>query len=372
MENLVMPQSKLPEPSFWAGKNVFLTGHTGFKGGWLALYLTELGARVHGYALPPAPGATVFNACRLDALLASHTLSDIRDYPALLSAMQKAKPDVVLHLAAQPLVRQSYLEPVETFSVNAMGTVHLMESLRHTPGVRAALNITTDKCYANQEWPWPYREADTLGGSDPYSGSKACSELITQTYRQAFLDAQGVWVASVRAGNVIGGGDVCSDRLVPDFFRAMEAGVPLRVRSPEAVRPWQHVFDPLSGYLLLAERLWADGRQFAEAWNFGPASFSVRDILDRLCAKMPQASWTAEPDNRYHETTALRLDSSKAMARLNWQPLWDLNASLAQVVAWQQACLAGGNMRDVSLEHLRGYLRAQGSPVAVPGTGATG
>lgn len=360
MEDLVTVPPALPSPGFWAGKNVFLTGHTGFKGGWLALYLLELGARPHGYALPAPPGGGIFGACRLEEHLVSHHVADIRDYPSLLTAMQKARPDIVLHLAAQPLVRQSYAEPVETFAVNAMGSVHLLEAVRHTPGVKVVLNVTTDKCYANQEWPWPYRESDVLGGHDPYSASKACSELITQSYRQAFLGSQNVWTATARAGNVLGGGDVAPDRLVPDFFRALDAGQPLRIRSPEAVRPWQHVFDLLTGYLVLVERLWVSQGAFAEAWNFGPPAspaFRVRDILDRLCVLEPQASWIAEPDDRMRETQTLRLETAKAKTCLGWRPCWSLDVALRQTVAWQRAWRWKADMFAESLVHLRSYLR---------------
>lgn len=360
MENLVTSAQALPSPEFWAGKNVFLTGHTGFKGGWLTLYLLEQGARVHGYALPPSPEGSVFQSCRLWERLVSNSIADIRDFSAMLSAMQAAQPDIVLHLAAQPLVRQSYVEPLETFAVNAMGTVHLLDAVRRTPGVRVVVNVTTDKCYVNQEWDLAYRENDALGGHDPYSGSKACSELITQSYRQAYFDVQGVWMATVRAGNVIGGGDFASDRLVPDFFRAAEAGLPLRVRSPKAVRPWQHVFDPLTGYLLLVERLWAHGRDFAEAWNFGPVpspALRVCDVLNRLCVLEPRASWIAERDSRFHETSVLRLDSTKAQVRLQWRPRWGIDAALIQTAAWRKAWREGADMVAASLADLRGFLR---------------
>ncbi len=280
--------------AFWQGRRVFLTGHTGFKGGWLSLWLAELEAEVHGYALAPPTEPNFFTVAGVGKRLASSVIADIRDAAALERALQAARPEVVLHLAAQPLVRQSYAEPAETFAVNVMGTVNLFEAVRRTPGVKAVVNVTTDKCYENREWVWPYRENEALGGHDPYSGSKACSELATAAWRRSFLDAAGVQLASARAGNVIGGGDWAADRLVPDFLRALDAGRPLVVRSPLATRPWQHVLGPLSGYLMLAEKLCAEGTAFAEAWNFGPDEADARPvqwIVETLCARLPGAAW---------------------------------------------------------------------------------
>ena len=345
-------------PAFWRGRRVFLTGHTGFKGGWLSLWLAELGAEVHGYALAPPTEPNLFTTAGVEKRLAASTLADIRDAAKLEQAMQAARPEVVLHLAAQPLVRQSYAEPVETFAVNVMGTVNLLEAVRRTPGVRAVVNDTTDKCYENREWVWPYRENEALGGHDPYSSSKACSELVTAAWRRSFLDAAGVQLASARAGNVIGGGDWAADRLLPDFLRALDAGKPLVVRSPQATRPWQHVLEPLSGYLMLAERLCTEGAAFAEAWNFGPDEADARPvewIVETLCARMTDATWQRDTAPQPHEAHTLRLDSAKAHARLGWQPRWNLQRALEATLDWHQAWKAGTDMADFSLRQIRAY-----------------
>ena len=346
------------KPAFWRGRRVFLTGHTGFKGGWLSLWLAELGAEVHGYALAPPTEPNFFTVAGLGQRLAASTLADIRDAAALERALQAARPEVVFHLAAQPLVRHSYAEPVETYSVNVMGTVNLLEAVRRTPGVKAVVNITTDKCYENREWVWPYRENEALGGHDPYSSSKACSELVTAAWRRSFLDAAGVQLASARAGNVIGGGDWAADRLVPDFLRALDAGRPLTVRSPQATRPWQHVFEPLSGYLMLAEKLCAEGAAFAEAWNFGPDEADARPvqwIVETLCARQPGASWERDAAPQPHEAHTLRLDSAKAHARLGWRPRWNLPRALEATLDWHRAWREGQDMHAVSLAQITLY-----------------
>ena len=280
------------DQSFWRDRSVFVTGHTGFKGGWISLWLSKLGAKVHGYSLIPPTTLNFFSETQLEKRIEDSVIGDIRDLSKLTSALQTAKPSIVIHMAAQPLVRESYVSPVETFSTNVIGTVNVLEAVRSVDTVEAVVSITTDKCYENQEWVWPYRENDRLGGHDAYSSSKACAELAAAAYRNSFLADAGIQLASVRAGNVIGGGDWATDRLIPDFLRAVDAGKPLIVRSPNAVRPWQHVLEPLSGYLLLAERLVTEGAEFAEAWNFGPEqadSKSVSWILDRLCKKIPSA-----------------------------------------------------------------------------------
>lgn len=347
-------------PSFWNGKRVFITGHTGFKGGWLSLWLQSMGAKVHGYALDPPTDPHLFGVARVSEGMASNTIADIRDASRFTTALQAARPEVVFHLAAQPLVRYSYTAPVETYAVNVMGTVNLLEAVRATPGVRAVVNVTTDKCYENREWLWGYREDESLGGHDPYSSSKACSELVTAAYRRSFLDAAGVALASARAGNVIGGGDWAVDRLLPDFLRALDAGSTLQIRSPNAIRPWQHVLEPVSGYLILAERLFNNPKSFAEAWNFGPSdddARTVRWIVEQLVQATPGASWVSTDTPQPHEAGYLKLDSSKARARLGWQPRWRLATALAKTLEWHKAWRSGKDMRAVTLAQIDEYSR---------------
>ncbi len=344
--------------SFWNDKRIFVTGHTGFKGGWLSLWLQSLGAKVYGYALDAPTEPYFFGVARVGEGMAGNTFADIRDAAAFTRAMQAAQPDVIFHLAAQPLVHCSYEDPVETYDVNVMGTVNLLEAVRATPGVRAVVNVTTDKCYENREWVWGYREDEALGGHDPYSSSKACSELVTAAYRRSFLDGAGVAVASARAGNVIGGGDWATDRLLPDFLRAIDAGAALQIRSPNSIRPWQHVLEPLSGYLLLAERLFNEQAAFAEAWNFGSANEDarpVRWIVERLVSATPGAAWTSVATPRPHEARNLKLDSSKARARLNWRPRWQLATALDKTLEWHTAWRRGEDMRAVSLAQITEY-----------------
>ncbi len=350
--------------SFWRGKRVFLTGHTGFKGGWLALWLSEMGAEVHGYALAPSTDPSFCVVTGLVDRLAGSTIADIRDAAALGNALRSAAPEVVLHLAAQPLVRYSYAAPVETYAVNVMGTVNLLEAIRQTAGVKAVVNVTTDKCYENRERNAPYAEDEALGGYDPYSSSKACSELVTSAYRRSFLAGQGVALASARAGNVIGGGDWSADRLLPDFLRAIDAGQTLTIRYPHAIRPWQHVLEPLSGYLQLAERLYSDNTAFAEAWNFGPEEADSRPVewlVDSLCARVPGASWQLEEAPQLHEAGTLKLDSGKAKQRLKWRPRWGLDQALMHTVDWHLAWRNGTDMCEFSLQQIAAYETAMGA-----------
>lgn len=345
-------------PAFWRGKRVFLTGHTGFKGGWLALWLQSMGAEVHGYSLNPPTETNLFTVAEVANCMKSSIIADIRDADKLCSAMQTARPEIIFHLAAQPLVRYSYAQPAETYAVNVMGTVHLLEAVRATPGVKAVVNVTTDKCYANREWVWGYRENEAMGGFDPYSSSKGCAELVTSAYRSSFLEQAGIALASARAGNVIGGGDWANDRLIPDFLRAMNAGKTLEIRSPQSTRPWQHVLEPLSGYLLLAERLFMEGMPFADGWNFGPADEDaqpVRWIVEKMAEMRKDVKWQFDETPQPHEANYLKLDSSKAHIQLGWHPQWRLRTALQKTLEWHEAWRNGENMKTVTLRQIADY-----------------
>ncbi len=346
---------------FWQGKKVFLTGHTGFKGGWLSLWLQSLDAEVYGYALNSPTTPNLFTTAGVAKGLVSSTIADIRDAATLEKAMLLSQPDIVFHLAAQPLVRYSYAEPVETYATNVMGTVNLFEAVRKTASVRAVINITTDKCYENRESLRPYTEDDAMGGYDPYSSSKSCSELVTAAYRRSFLAESGVSVATARAGNVIGGGDWSEDRLIPDFLRAIDKKQTLVVRSPNAIRPWQHVLEPLAGYLQLAEQLFTQGEQFAQGWNFGPHESDARTvawIVEKLIATMPNASWKVDEQPQLHEANYLKLDSTKARLQLGWQPMWNLETALEKIAAWHQAWHNKKDMQQFSLDQIAAYQKA--------------
>ncbi|MCG7325925.1 CDP-glucose 4,6-dehydratase [Achromobacter sp. ACRQX] len=338
MESLVTPNA-----GFWRGKRVLLTGHTGFKGGWLAIWLQRLGAKVTGVALPPCTEPSLFQAARVGALIDSH-YCDIRDAAALRERVQTARPEIVLHLAAQALVRSSYAQPVETFAANIMGTAHLLDALRVMPSARVAVMVTTDKVYRNNEWPYPYRENDALGGHDPYSASKAASELVIASYRDAFLREQDLAVASARAGNVIGGGDWSADRLLPDAVRAWRDGGDLHVRRPQSVRPWQHVLEPLAGYMTLAEKLW-DAPALADAYNFGPDAAEaapVRTVVDMALSAYGKGRVVyAEQIEGPHEAGLLTLDTSKARAVLNVAPHWALSQAVTRSMDWYRRFDAG-------------------------------
>ncbi|MBL6749656.1 MAG: CDP-glucose 4,6-dehydratase [Nevskia sp.] len=355
--------------AFWPGRRVFLTGHTGFKGGWLALWLRRLGAIVHGYALAPPTEPNLFSLARVGEGLHS-VIADLDDCAALRRAVEQARPEVVFHLAAQALVHEGYEDPAATYRTNVLGTVHLLDAVRHCPGVRAVVNVTSDKCYENREWEWGYRENDRLGGYDPYSSSKACAELVTDSFRNAFFPParhaeHGVALASARAGNVIGGGDWGRDRLLPDVFRAIDAGASALIRRPQAVRPWQHVLEPLQGYLLLAQRLVEQGAAFGEGWNFGPPAEDaqpVREVVERLVrAWGAEARWHCEPIAAgAHEAGQLRLDCAKARARLGWQPRLRLEQALDWTVAWHRARRRDEDLRAESLRQIAAY-EAQGA-----------
>ena len=356
-----------PPPSFWNGKRVLVTGHTGFKGGWLTAWLLELGAEVTGFSLPPETGPNFFDASGL-AERVPGTLGDIRDPAAVSRVLDEFEPEIVFHLAAQPLVRQSYQEPVETFATNVMGMVHLLEAVRHTPSIRAVVNITTDKCYENREWVWGYRESDPMGGHDPYSASKGCSELVTAAYRRSFLAEAGVGVATARAGNVFGGGDWAKDRIIPDAVRAFTADMPLVVRNPASVRPWQHVLEPLCGYLILAERLFQGDRDAADAWNFGPLPGSEVPVgeLANLLADFWGASARWESHNPRkddvvpHEANILRLDITKARSRLGWSPRLELTEAVDMTVTWYKRSVSdpeAGAMADLTRSQIWDYMQ---------------
>jgi CDP-glucose 4,6-dehydratase len=352
------------DSQFWRGKRVFVTGHTGFKGAWLSLWLQQLGAQVTGYSLAPA-SPSLFAVAGVG--LGMHSIvGDIRDGGHLSGALQAARPQIVLHLAAQALVRASYEDPVETYSTNVMGLIQLLEAVRQVRGIRAVVNVTSDKCYENREWLWAYREHDALGGYDPYSNSKACAELVSSAYRNSYFHpadyaGHGVALATARAGNVIGGGDWALDRLIPDILRAIGLGEPVRLRNLAAIRPWQHVLEPLRGYLMLAERLCHDGPAFAEAWNFGPAASDARPVewvaqtLISLCGA--DASALVNDPSPQHEAHSLQLDSAKAAALLGWQPRWSLATALEQIAAWHQADRSGQDMAAVTLAQIQIYAQ---------------
>ena len=343
-------RSGMIEPQFWAGKRVFLTGNTGFKGSWLSLWLQELGAVVHGFALEPPTNPSLFVMAGLDKSI-PWTKGDIRDRDEVLRSLRTFRPDIVIHMAAQSLVRESYLDPVGTYATNVMGSVHLLDAVRQVESVRAVVNVTTDKCYENQEWAWGYRENEPMGGYDPYSNSKGCAELVTSAYRRSFFQPEAyakthqAAVASARAGNVIGGGDFAKDRLIPDIIRAMERGESVKIRSPYAIRPWQHVLEPLSGYLTLAKALFEKGPAFAEAWNFGPRDEDAKPvewIVKELCRLWPESKgYEVDSSPQPHEATYLKLDISKARSRLDWRPRWDLGHTLGRIVEWHTIPRAG-------------------------------
>ncbi|MBB5700150.1 CDP-glucose 4,6-dehydratase [Sphingomonas yantingensis] len=348
-------------PAHWQGRRVVVTGHTGFKGSWLVTMLRSFGAEVTGFALAPPTSPSMFDVLGIERDI-EHVVGDIRDAAHLNAAMAAAAPDTVFHMAAQPLVRQSYVDPVETYATNVMGTVNVLEAVRATASVKQVVSVTTDKCYENREWPWPYREYEALGGFDPYSSSKACAEHVTSAYRNSFLRARGVQVASARAGNVIGGGDWANDRLVPDFFRAADKGEPVHCRFPGALRPWQHVLEPVSGYVTLAEALATRGEDAAEAWNFGPSeddAMTVSWILDRLTGYYGGPGWARDGNEHPHEAGLLKLDSSKARQRLGWRPRWRLDRALEQTVAWHRAWRDGADMRRTTLDQIDQFIAAR-------------
>ena len=353
-------------PNFWYGKRVFVTGHTGFKGAWLCLWLQRLGAEVTGYALAPPTSPSLFEVANVEKGIKS-IIGDIRDLNTLSQVLRTAEPEVVIHMAAQPLVRRSYIDPVETYSTNVMGTVNLLEAVRQTPAVRSVVIVTTDKCYENKEWVWGYRENEPMGGVDPYSSSKGCAEFVTAAYRNSFFNSSNycthrVAVASARAGNVIGGGDWAQDRLIPDILRALMAGQDVNIRNPHAQRPWQHVLEPLSGYLLLAEKLYINGPAFAEAFNFGPSDEDARPvkwIVEQMTESWGDVvSWCIDKAQHPHEAHYLKLDCSKARETLGWVSRWDLAKALQAIIIWHKTHIetqCSDHMRALCMKQIDEY-----------------
>ena len=347
------------DQGFWQGKRVFLTGHTGFKGSWLSLWLASLGAEVRGYALNPPTSPSLFNEAKVDRVIDSQ-IGDIRDQEALHESMTTFNPDVLIHMAAQPLVRYSYDAPIETYEVNVIGTAKVLEVARNCAKLKVIVNITTDKCYENDERSQGYKENDPMGGHDPYSSSKGCSELVTSAYRRSFLQEQGVGLASARAGNVIGGGDWADDRLIPDILRSFEKNKPVIIRNPKATRPWQHVLEPLSGYLVLAQKLYKDQKEYAEGWNFGPNEQDVKPvdwILNKMIVSWPNSSWKLDESSNPHEAGFLKLDISKSKSKLDWNPVWELSHTLEKIISWHKAWLNKENMQIVCLTEIKIYMK---------------
>jgi CDP-glucose 4,6-dehydratase len=353
------------EPQFWHARRVLLTGHTGFKGSWLTLWLAHLGADVIGYALAPATTPNLFEAARVAPRLTHSVIGDIRDLHKLCQVIRETRPEIVIHMAAQALVRASYDDPIETYSVNVLGTATLLEAVRRSPSVRAVVCVTSDKCYENREQERGYIEADPLGGVDPYSSSKGCAELVTAAMRSSYFHSDSwsrhrVALASARAGNAIGGGDWAQDRLLPDLVRAFYQGKTAKIRRPDAIRPWQHVLEPLSGYLVLAERLHAEGPAYAEAWNFGPKDVDARDVgwvATRACELWGEGvRWSGEAGPQTYEATYLRLNSSKAEARLGWAPRWHLERGLQEAIEWYRSFYGGEDLQTLCRRQVEAYM----------------
>jgi CDP-glucose 4,6-dehydratase len=360
MENMGGLKGRV-NPAFWKGKKVFITGHTGFKGSWLSLWLQEMGAFVKGYALEPNTFPNLFTQANVAHNMHSE-IGDITDLNHITESMKAFNPEVLIHMAAQPLVRLSYQEPVLTYATNVMGTVNVLEAARKCSNLKAIVSVTTDKCYENKEWAWGYRENEPMGGHDPYSSSKGCAELVTAAYRKSFFnDENSAFLASARAGNVIGGGDWSADRLIPDILRAFEKKEPVIVRNPMSTRPWQHVLEPISGYLVLAQHLFEDGSNIAEGWNFGPKDEDCKPvswILDKMVTNWGKgASWELDKNNNPHEAGYLKLDCSKAAMRLNWFPKWNLEYTLESIINWHQHYLAQKNIQEQCLLEIAKYQK---------------
>ena len=344
--------------AFWKDKRVLVTGHTGFKGSWISLWLQSLEAHVVGYALAPPTQPSLFIEAAVAKNMTS-VIADVRDPVQLQQVFTEHNPEIVFHMAAQPLVRYSYQNPVETYSTNVMGTVNVLEAVRHTPSVKVVVNVTTDKCYENQERSESYKETEAMGGYDPYSSSKGCSELVTAAYRRSFMGPQGIQVATARAGNVIGGGDWAKDRLIPDILNAFESGTIAHIRNPHATRPWQHVLEPLRGYLMLAQRLYQHGAHYAQAWNFGPTEEDCKPVgwiveeMARMWGK--EAKWKIDPGEHPHEANFLKLNISKAHNQLDWKPTMRLADALERIIEWSKKRTGGVDIRELTLTHIHNY-----------------
>ena len=360
MESLVVSKGKV-DASFWKGKKVYLTGHTGFKGSWLSLWLQNVGALVKGYSLDVNTQPALFSQANVTEEMESE-IGDIRNLEQLTKSMVSFSPDILIHMAAQPLVRLSYQEPVDTYTTNVIGTVNVLEAARKCTNLKAIVSVTTDKCYENKEWEWGYRENEPMGGHDPYSSSKGCAELVTSAYRRSFFSSgDTASLASARAGNVIGGGDWAEDRLIPDILRAFEKSEPVVIRNPLSTRPWQHVLEPLSGYLVLAQELFLNGDNFAEGWNFGPKDEDCKPvswILDTMVTYWGNnASWNLDKNNNPHEAGFLKLDCSKASNRLKWNPKWNLEFTLKSIVDWHKLYTNGGDIKKQCLKEINIYSK---------------
>jgi CDP-glucose 4,6-dehydratase len=359
MESVGIKENIMVNPDFWRNKRVFVTGHTGFKGSWLSIWLHLMGAKVKGYALTPPTTPSLYNEAHVESLVESE-IGDIRDFDQLKSSMLAFEPEILIHMAAQPLVRLSYREPLETYDINVMGTAKVLEAAKGCKHLKSIVSVTTDKCYENKEWEWGYREDEAMGGFDPYSSSKGCAELVTSAYRRSFMHDKGIGLASARAGNVIGGGDWADDRLIPDILRAFERNEPVVIRNPKSTRPWQHVLEPLSGYLVLAQKLYEEPTKYDEGWNFGPFEEDAKPvdwILSKMTALWPNSSWKLDSDVHPHEAGYLKLDVSKAKKHLGWCPTWRLEQTLTRIILWQQAWLNKHDMQKACTEEINDYMR---------------
>jgi len=350
--------------NIYKGRKVFITGHTGFKGSWICLLLHKLGADVYGYALDPPTNPSLFIEANVGEIITS-TIGDIRDYKFLLQTIKEIQPEIIIHMAAQPLVMESYKNPRETYEINVMGTVNIFESARQVESVKVILNITTDKCYENKEWHWGYRENEPMGGYDPYSSSKGCSELITGAFRNSYFnidsfEKHGIVIASARAGNVIGGGDWAADRLIPDFIRSIIEGEQLKIRNPYSIRPWQHVLEPLSGYITLVAKMSDIGIKYSGAWNFGPDDRDAKNvewITNKLCELWGNGiSYEIDINPQPHEASYLKLDCSKANNELLWFPKWNIEKAIELIIEWNKAWLGKGDIRQVCIKQIEEYF----------------